>query len=224
MEKNTRTKNILLVVLLIAVLTLSISYAALQQSLTINSSAVIGGKSTNWNVKFTAASCHGTGYGTVETPFSTTETTALSGLVAKLRAPGDTVVCDLTISNLGTLNADLSSFTLQQGDLTITDSQNNTNQGNGPYSADVTAANGLVTTTLVYATDDGITAARGLAPKSAGTGNDLIKAADTNHPEYVTQRKLTLTFTLDPNATIATMPTNDVTISGYNVVFLYNQI
>lgn len=220
MEKNTRTKNILLVVLLIAVLTLSISYAALQQTLTINSSAVIGGLSSNWNVKFTAASCHGTGNGTVQTQFTTTETTALTGLVAKLKAPGDSVVCDITISNLGTLNADLSSFTLQQGNLTITDSEGHTSG-----SADVTAANGLVTTTLVYASDDAITAARGLAPKSAGAGNDIIQWNNPNaQTTPVTERKITLTFTLDPNATASTMPTNDVTISGYNVVFLYQQI
>ena len=44
MEKNTRTKNILLVVLLVAVLTLSISYAALSQNLYINSQAIVKGK------------------------------------------------------------------------------------------------------------------------------------------------------------------------------------
>ena len=41
MEKNTRTKNILLIVLLVAVLTLSIAYAGLSQYLYINSQTVV---------------------------------------------------------------------------------------------------------------------------------------------------------------------------------------
>ena len=64
MEKNTRTKNILLVVLLVAVLTLSISYATLSQYLYINSQATIAGRSSSWDVKFTAAKLY------TEEPFS----------------------------------------------------------------------------------------------------------------------------------------------------------
>ena len=220
MEKNTRTKNILLVVLLIAVLTLSISYAALQQTLTINSEAVIGGKNENWNIRFTAASCSGTGYGTVEHGFNATNTTSLSGLVAKLRTPGDSVVCQLTVENLGTINADLNSFTLQQGNLTYTGTTGDSK------TSDEAAANGKVLVTLKYATGDadaGKTPHTKNSAQASDDTNDVIQAPKQGETR-VTSRNMTLTFTLDPTLTADTMPENDVTISGYNVVFLYQQI
>ena len=205
MEKNTRTKNILLVVLLVAVLTLSISYATLSQYLYINSQATIAGRSSSWDVKFTAASCSGTGYATVTQQFSGTNTTSLTGMQATLRAPGDSIVCELTVTNAGAIDATLDTFTLQDGALTYTDHDGN---NSGP---DITAVSGQLVYSLKYATGD---AEAGNQPDgSAATVDD-----DLAHSQ---SRNLTLTITLP--STITTLPENDVTISGFATTFLYVQ-
>lgn len=201
MEKNTRTKNILLVVLLIAVLTLSISYAALSQYLYINSSATVGGKSTGWNVAFTDVSCAPTGYAAVTTPFTATATT-LNGLVVTLRAPGDSVVCDVEVTNGGAIDADLSTFTLQDGSLTYTGSGDN-------KTADEALVNGKLVYTIVYAENDD---EEGNVPGDNGVDDTLAAGAE---------RHLTLTIAYPDTET--ELPDNDVTISGIRTTFLYVQ-
>lgn len=205
MEKNTRTKNILLVVLLVAVLTLSISYATLSQYLYINSQATIAGSSTSWDVKFTAASCSGTGYAAVNQQFSGTNTTSLTGMQATLRAPGDSVVCELTVTNAGAIDATLDTFTLQDGTLTYTDHDGN-HSGD-----DITAVSGQLVYSLKYAAGD---AEAGKQPDGDATTVD--DDLDSNE-----SRNLTLTITLP--STITTLPENDVTISGFATTFLYVQ-
>ena len=204
MEKNTRTKNILLVVLLVAVLTLSISYATLSQYLYINSQATIGGKSSGWDIKFTSAECAGTGYATVTQQFSLSNATNLTGMQGTLRAPGDSIVCEITVRNNGAIDATLSSFTLQDGTLTYT--------GSGQTaSADATAMNGKLVYTLVYAVGD----------DEAGNQPDGLSATVDDDLDHGTERDLTLTITFPSSET--TLPQNDVTVSGFKSTFLYVQ-
>ena len=215
MEKNTRTKNILLIVLLVAVLTLSVAYALLSQTLTITSQATVGGKSNTWKVLFTAATCVPSGKATVEQQFSPTTTTSLSGLQATLRAPGDTVVCSITVSNQGAIDATLDTFTLQGGTLAY-----KTTGGQDAPAGDQAKANGLITYSLVYASNDSDSGSRGKAPKSTGTNNDLLAPIS---PATSVDRQLTLTFTLPGTVTESDLPDNDVVISGYTTTFLYKQ-
>lgn len=198
MEKNTRTKNILLVVLLIAVLTLSISYAALSQYLYINSSATVGGKSTGWNVAFTDVTCAPTGYAAVTTDFTSTATT-LSGLVATLKAPGDSVVCHIDVTNGGSIDAKLSTFTLQDGTLTYTGS-------GAAKTADEALINGKLVYTIVYDDEDDDA---GEVPAA----DDTLAVGDTRY------LKLTIAY---PD-TETELPENDVTVSGMKTTFLYVQ-
>lgn len=209
-EKNTRTKNILLVVLLIAVLTLSISYAALSQYLYINSSAVIGSKSTNWNVAFTDVSCEAHGYAQITTPFNTPSkvaaATTLSGLVATLKAPGDSVVCDITIENQGTIDATLSTFTLNAGSVSYTGSGTN-------KTADETLTRGKLIYNIVYATGD---KSAGKEPGESGADDTLPRKGQTGSERHV---KLTVGY---PEGETS-LPDNDVTVSGLSTTFLYIQ-
>lgn len=215
MEKNTRTKNILLIVLLVAVLTLSISYAALQQTLTINSQATVGGKNTNWNVRFTNVSCTANAHASIDTPFSSTNTTSLTGLAVTLKAPGDNVVCDITISNLGTLDADLATFTLNAGSLSYTSAS----QTPATAQADEALVGaGLVDYSIVYATGD---ADAGEEPGSQDVVSDLIAAPQS--PATQTDRHVILTIGIDSNKTEADLPSDDVTITGFSTTFLYEQ-
>ena len=206
MEKNTRTKNILLVVLLVAVLTLSISYAALSQNLYINSQAIVKGKSTSWDVKFTAANCQPVGgYGQVNTQFSGTNTTVLSGLVAVIRAPGDIIECDITVTNNGAVDATLSGFTLQGGTLVYTDSNNQHS------SSDVTKVSGKLVYNIKYASTD--TAAPNQTPDgSASTVNDDLA--------HGTSRDLVLSISYPSTEDL---PDNDVTVEGFQTIFNYVQ-
>ena len=205
MEKNTRTKNILLIVLLVAVLTLSISYAALSQSLYINSQAVIGGTSTNWDVKFTAANCSGSGYATVTSQFSGTNTTVLSGMVGTFRAPGDKITCDITVSNAGQIDATMSTFTIQDGSLTYT--------GTGASkTSDETLVTGKLQYSLKYDHEDAL-APDGIPDGQTATVNDDLAKQ--------TSRNMVLTITYPLSET--SMPVNDVTITGFKTTLLYVQ-
>ena len=218
MEKNTRTKNILLVVLLVAVLTLSISYAALSQTLQITSTATVAGKNSTWKVLFTAASCTPHGYASVEHDFSPTTTTSLSGLELTLRAPGDYVECNITVSNQGAIDAKLVSFNLQSGTFNYAGTLNSPTK-----TADEGKAVGLVQTSLVYASGD---ADAGKTPHTT-TGsaqeitNDDLPAPVS--PATSVNRNLVLRFSLPSTLTTADLPSDDVVITGFETTFLYEQ-
>ena len=205
MEKNTRTKNILLIVLLVAVLTLSISYAALSQTLYINSTAVIGGSNTNWKILFTSANCSGTGYANVTQQFSGTNSTVLSGLIGTIRAPGDSIRCNLTVSNQGSIDATMSDFTLQDGSLTYQGTTGDTK------TSDEQKVNGKLVYTLVYATGD--TEATHTPDGSTATVNDDLA--------HGASRDMVLTITYPLTET--ELPVNDVTISGFKTTLVYTQ-
>ena len=202
--KNERTKNILLAVLLVAVVTLTIAYAALTATLTINSQAVVGGQDTNWKVKFVkrsasqSAICTATGTAAV-THDATLTDTLISGLVATFKAPGDSVTCTFSVTNEGQIPAKLSSFVLGNTSLTYT--------GSGD---DKTADETLVTGKIQYSvTYDGDT---DYASAQPATDNTL--PVGTTRPV-----KLTMTYP----STETSMPKNDVTVKGFSSVFNYVQ-
>ena len=215
MERNTRAKNILLIVLLVAVLTLSVAYAFLSQTLSITSQATVGGKDANWNVRFTAATCTASGNATVDAPFSPTNTTSLTGLAATLRAPGDYINCEITVENLGTIDADLTTFTLNAGNITYTGS-------GATKTADEAKANGLLTYAITYSENDVVTAARGQVPGN-GTVDDSLPAPDTSQQNARSYRNIRLRITLPTSVTDADLPNDDVVITGYSTTFLYEQ-
>lgn len=199
MHKNNRRDNILLIVLVVAVITLSIAYATLTQYLYINSQAVISGQNAGWRVEFTAASCSATGQAGIVHDF-VMDATNLTGLSYRLNAPGDSIVCNITVTNNGTIPAKLSSFILQDGNLTYVGSGANA-------SNDVTLVQNKIQYSIVYATGD---ANAGSAPAT----NDTLPVG--------VSRNLVLTATL-PTTGISSLPDNDVTVSGFKTTFLYVQ-
>lgn len=202
MEKNGRFKNIVLVVLLIAVLTLSIAYAVLSVSLNITSSATIKGTNSSWKVLFTSASCTASGY--AETTASPTVSgTTVSGITATFKAPGDSVTCNITVANQGVIDAKLVSFAAQDSNSTITYVGTSTTK-----TADETLTNGKIVYSIKYAS----TEASGYANR-APAADDTLNASTT--------RDLVLTMTYPSTET--SMPTNDVTVTGFKTVFDYEQ-
>lgn len=197
MRKNEKTKNVLLLVLLVFLISLSIAYATLTQYLYINSGATVAGQSSGWRVEFTAVTCRATGRASITQDFSMSSTN-LSGLATRFAAPGDSVICDIKVTNNGVINAKLTSFHIQDGVLTYTGSGSN-------KTNDEALVNGKIQHSIVYGTGD---AREGLAPAvddtlPAGTTRDLV---------------LTVTYPIS-----ATLPDNDVVVSGLSTTFLYTQ-
>lgn len=100
-----RRKNMVIVCLLLAVLCLSVAYAAFATTLTINGDAKI--KSDEWNVEITDIKVKNfTGNAKGGTP-TYTKTTAT--FEAELVTPGDSVTYEVTITNKGSVVANFDS-------------------------------------------------------------------------------------------------------------------
>ena len=152
MEKERGAKVIAIVALLIAVVGLTVGYAAYSSTLTINGTANVDPAS--WKVNFgykTGDSLTGTikGHAT-ETTAPTLADTTISGFDVTLKAPGDSVTYNFLIKNSGTLNAKLASFTM--GTLTCAP-----NEGSNISQEDATELCGELKYTLTYADDSTIT-------------------------------------------------------------------
>lgn len=197
MQKNEKSKNILLTILLLSLVTLSIAYATLTQYLYINSQATVAGATSSWDVKFTAASCHATGNAAIIHDFDM-DATVLTGLISKFNAPGDSIVCNIKVTNNSVVNAKLATFTIQDGNLTYTGMGAN-------KAADEALVTGKLQHHIVYGAGD---AREGLVP-----------TVDDTLPSGVT-RDLVLTITYPSTATL---PDNNVTVEGLKTTFLYVQ-
>ena len=152
MEKERGAKIIAIVALLIAVVGLTVGYAAYSSTLTINGTANVDPAS--WKVNFgykTGDSLTGTikGHAT-ETTAPTLADTTISGFDVTLTAPGDSVTYNFLIKNSGTLNAKLANFTM--GTLTCAP-----NASSSISPEDATKLCGELTYTLTYADDSTIT-------------------------------------------------------------------
>ena len=205
MEKNSQFKNITLGVLLVAVVTLSIAYAALSRTLTINGQATVKAGS-NWKVEFVKTAtdadaahmtCIPSGYAAVTTQ-PTIAATSFSGLAATFKAPGDKVTCEWDVENKGTINAYLKTFTKPT---TYSYAGSGTNK-----TADENAVKGKINYTLKYKDNNTAPAANDALPKPTTSGY---------------KRTLVLVIEYDSSAT--TLPTNDVAVTGFTTTFLYEQ-
>lgn len=198
MEKNGKTKNIVLAVLLVAVLTLSIAYATLSAQLNISAQATV--KNGQWNVQFqqktgdpTPAICTATSGGSATTASivsgheGTLTSTEFSGLQVEFKVPGDKVVCTWDVANNGTIDAKLATYNAPTVTLSGTDAS---------------TLNGKVLTTLKVAN----------ATPQVG---DELPATSGN------VKTVELTIQLDPN--LETLPSSDVTATVGSSTFTYQQ-
>ena len=118
MEKRKDARNVLMVALVVAILIMSVGYAALSQRLTVNGTATIG--DAEWKVRITDITFDATN-STVTSTDSTqsldpAETATGEGSTGAkfnvtLGAPGDKAVYTVTIKNLGTIEAELDAIT-----------------------------------------------------------------------------------------------------------------
>ena len=130
MEKERKIKVLSIVALIVAVLGLTVAFAALSQTLTINGTAKVeknnaDGTGDKWNVRFYGVSSDGTTIDESTTTVkpvitggssypakakdATLNDTTISGVDVTLRKPGDKVVYTFYVKNAGKINAKLST-------------------------------------------------------------------------------------------------------------------
>lgn len=116
MEKKRDVRNVMMVALVVAILVMAVGYAALSQKLTVNGTATIG--DAQWKVRITDIAFDEAN-SSVDSSVSTQSLEdAVEGegsIKAKfnvtLAAPGDKAVYNVTVKNLGTIEAELQSIT-----------------------------------------------------------------------------------------------------------------
>lgn len=106
-----KNKNLIIILLVILLVAISVGYAAFSQTLTINGS-VTG--TANWDVKFTAAEIDDALKTTISDHGTATVSTDGTTITAdvKLSYPGDGCLVKATVKNAGSLDAKLTSITL----------------------------------------------------------------------------------------------------------------
>ena len=220
MEKERATKKISIVSLLIAVVGLTVAFAAMSRTLTINGTATMD--TAKWDIYFdnllpadpTSAV---TGEAVVNTaPTITTGTdgakTRIGDFAVTLTKPGDKVVYTFDVVNAGDINATLGTLTKNAAD---TNKSTPTCTGKASDSAKREADAQTVCSNLIYTlkyTDGG---------SDVQVNDALNMATVSNDVSTPTRRNMTLTIEYDTEAT--ELPSDDVEITGLDITLVYNQ-
>ena len=106
MEQERKSKGIIIGVLCAVIIFMSIGFAAMASTLTIEGNATI---SDTWNVQITSITKKESSAGVTETASPTFSATTANFNVA-LKEPGDYAVYTVTVTNAGTLDAVLSTI------------------------------------------------------------------------------------------------------------------
>lgn len=197
-----KTKNAIIALLIVGLVSMTVAYAALSQTIFINSSAKVLNKSALWNVHFdTPVAGTPVGYASVATGKGLVKAnaTTLSGLEVTLRAPGDSMSYTFNVVNDGTINAKIGTNGVSLPDISNISIS-------GVSSDDLALIRSNLEFSLVYGTGD---TKAGQAPAAGDT-----LASNTSRP-------MVLTISYKNSAT--NLPSDDITISGLNAHIDYVQ-
>ena len=206
MGNDNKVKNILLTVLTVGLVSMTIAYAALTQTLTISDNQVT--ITTDWNVHFarcaTATSAAATSsFGSAVTANITQQPeltdTTISGLRATFQKPGDKVEFYFDVVNDGSIDATLSSATYTTPTCTSSDS-----------NVSASTLSTFCSQNIKYSIID---LGTGYAPDE---NEDLLAA-----PGEPSVRHWLLTVELDENT--QTIPSGTITVSNIGATFVYTQ-
>ena len=166
MEKDRGAKIIVAIALVVAIVGLTIGYAAYSATLKITGTANVD--PAKWDVHFankSGDSLTGTIEGNaVETTAPTLTATNISGFDVTLKAPGDTVTYNFLVKNTGTIDAILTSFSMGGITCAPTEKSSTTQE-------DADKLCGELSYSLKYADGSAITTGATLA---AGGTSDLV--------------------------------------------------
>ncbi len=200
--KNEKQRTVLLLILVVAILTITVAYAALSTSLRINSSATVRGAS--WDIHFSGGSVNGTptsapaeGRSVYFDGVPTLSTTTISNVRVVLTQPSDSATYSFNIVNNGSIDARLSTLT----SMTPTCS---------PSGTDATKACTYISRTLTYTStptyENGVTYnGTKIVSGAAVTANDVIPAGQTV--------SVNLTIGYADGTTSENFPSSDVSVS-----------
>ena len=111
MEKERRTKALVIVVLLIVFMGLTIAFAALSTTLNINGTAYLD--AAKWRIRFENLSSPtkiGSATTTGTAKIEETKAAEITGINVSLMAPGDKVTYTVDLVNKGTINAKIDNI------------------------------------------------------------------------------------------------------------------
>lgn len=194
MEKERKTKILAIVAICIAVVGLTVGFAAFSSTLTINGTGTV--KSSSWQVRFeNLSTVTKTGTATqVTAPTINTNDTNIGDYDVTFTTPGDSISYTFDVANNGTFEAEVTSVTIPTPTCT----------GNGANA--VTDAKNVcdnLSYTLTYGDGTAIAVA------------DAIPAG---------QRKtMKLTLTYSSAVTAEKLASDDVAISNLGITILYSQ-
>ena len=198
MEKTRQIKIISLCALLVAVLGLTVAFASLSQTLTINGSAAVNAAS--WDIHFENTSGKETevkGAATFTEP--TLSGTTIENFSATLTKPGDSVIYYFDIVNKGTVDAVVSSYNFPYA---FSDCKANKNKYSYCKNFDFNGDNEVdVVDSLIYITLFKYRLAYADTDESV-TRSDTINAGETKHMKLVIEYKDTATELPENNLTL----------------------
>ena len=180
------------IALVLSVVGVSIGFASMSTELTINGTTTV--VPATWKIKFQDLSKVSGDDALITTAPQITSDTHIGNYAVKLSKPGDKVEYKFKVANTGSLDAELTSYTMATPTITGT-------------GTNATLDEGIVRSNLVYTltyNDNSKTAVQ--------VGDDLDKN-DTKE----------LILTVGYAATADTLPENEVTISGMDITFVYGQ-
>ena len=210
MEKTRKIKIISLCALLVAVLGLTVAFAALSQTLTINGSAAVNAAS--WDIHFENTSGKETevkGAATFTEP--TLSGTTIENFSATLTKPGDSVIYYFDIVNKGTVDAVVSSYNFPNA---FKDCMANINKYSYCMNFDFNSDDNVsVLDTLTYITLFNNRLAYADTDESVRQG-DTLNAGETKHMKLV----------IEYNDTATELPENNLTLTSSDpITITYEQ-
>lgn len=202
MEKERKIRTLSLVALVVAVLGLTVAFAALTQTLTIEGTAEV--KGAKWSVKFANLSTSNKVGGATVEKETGTETEKTAKIVGDttielpkitLTKPGDTVSYTFDVVNDGTIDAKITAIPTYEKTITATASDASVN------AADKKLVEDNLIFTLTY--ENGTEVA---------LNDELLNGGNS--------KKMKITIGYGDTTSI---PTNDVEISNLKVTLTYGQ-
>ena len=200
MEKQRTTKVVALTAMFLAIIGMTVAFAAMSQTLTIQGTAEM--RTARWDVRFVTNTLNTTVSTHAELLQAPTLTaTNLGTFEARLTRPGDSVVFTFDVTNAGDINARIGTL-LRNG--VAGGMPTCVGQATDPTDALADAA--LVCGNLVYT----LTYTAGGATVAV---DDTLTAGQT--------RNLTLRLAIPD--TVTQQPTDDVLINGLGITIIYVQ-
>lgn len=195
MKKKKNQKKVAVTLLVVALLSLSVAFAALSKTLTINGTGLVD--PDKWDVHFAnLGEAKITGIASITSDATLTDDTSITGFDVVLRAPGDSVTYTFDVVNGGGVDAKITDI------IKATPVFSATTTDESKIDSDTTIVSDNLVYTLIY-TDT----------KEAVAINDTLNAKET--------KNLTLKVAYSEDAT--SLPSSNVEISGLDIDIVYGQ-